>query len=149
MLFFKNGQKCTTITVPKMKCFIKDFFSKCDQIGSFLRIWSHVLKKSLMENSFYAVYNTHERSIVCSESVMSSLCWSLIFVLILSWWSLISEKLFLSVSNDWDTSVDVDSRLFWMIGRKVIDDTVTVDQILLLSSIFASIYLSFKTSTRS
>ena len=30
--------------------FIKDFFSKCDQIRSFLRIWSCLLKKSLMEN---------------------------------------------------------------------------------------------------
>ena len=29
---------------------IKDFFSKCDQIRSFLRIWSHLL---LMENSIY------------------------------------------------------------------------------------------------
>ena len=28
----------------------KDFFSKCDQIRGFLRIWSHLLKKSLMEN---------------------------------------------------------------------------------------------------
>ena len=34
----------------KMKFSIKDFFSKCDQIRSFLRIWSHLLKKSLMEN---------------------------------------------------------------------------------------------------
>ena len=33
-----------------MKFSIKDFFSKCDQIRSFLRIWSHLLKKSLMEN---------------------------------------------------------------------------------------------------
>ena len=32
-----------------MKFSIKDFFSKCDQILSFLRIWSHLLKKSLME----------------------------------------------------------------------------------------------------
>ena len=29
---------------------IKDFFSKCDQIRSFLRIWSHLL---LMENFIY------------------------------------------------------------------------------------------------
>ena len=36
-----------------MKFFIKDFFSKCDQIRSFLRIWSHLLKKSLMENFFF------------------------------------------------------------------------------------------------
>ena len=39
-----------------MKFSIKDFFSKCDQICSFLRIWSHLLKKSLIENFiFYAV----------------------------------------------------------------------------------------------
>ena len=30
----------------KMKFSIKDFFSKCDQICSFLRIWSYLLKKS-------------------------------------------------------------------------------------------------------
>ena len=33
-----------------MKFSIKDFFSKCDQIRSFLPIWSHLLKKFLMEN---------------------------------------------------------------------------------------------------
>ena len=32
---------------------IKDFFSKCDQIRSFLLIWSHLLKKSLMENFIF------------------------------------------------------------------------------------------------
>ena len=37
-------------TAQKMKFSIKDFFSKCDQILSFLRIWSHLLKKPLMEN---------------------------------------------------------------------------------------------------
>ena len=31
-----------------MKFSIKDFFSKYDQILSFLRIWSHLLKKTLM-----------------------------------------------------------------------------------------------------
>ena len=36
-----------------MKFFIKDFFSKCDQIRSFLRIWSHLLKKFLMENLIF------------------------------------------------------------------------------------------------
>ena len=39
-----------------MKFIIEDFFSKCDQIRSFLRIWSHLLKKSSMGNFiFYAV----------------------------------------------------------------------------------------------
>ena len=37
----------------KMKFSIKDLFSKCDQICSFLRIWSHLLKKSLMENFIF------------------------------------------------------------------------------------------------
>ena len=32
---------------------ISEFFSKCDQIRSFQRIWSHLLKKSLMENFFF------------------------------------------------------------------------------------------------
>ena len=36
-----------------MKFSIKDFFSKYDQIRSFLRIWSHSLKKSLMESFIF------------------------------------------------------------------------------------------------
>ena len=40
-----------------MKFSIKDLFTKCDQIGRKLQIWSHLLKKSLMENFiFCAVY---------------------------------------------------------------------------------------------
>ena len=49
----KRDYHCT-----KMKFFIKDFFSKCDQIQSFLWIRSHLLKKSLMKNFvFCAVYS--------------------------------------------------------------------------------------------
>ena len=40
-------------TAQKMKLSIKDFFSKCDQIRSFLRIWCHLLKKILMENFIF------------------------------------------------------------------------------------------------
>ena len=36
-----------------MKFSIKDFFSRCDQIRSFLRIWSHLLIKSLMGNFIF------------------------------------------------------------------------------------------------
>ena len=36
-----------------MKSSIKDLFSKYDQIRSFLQIWSHLLKKSLMENLIF------------------------------------------------------------------------------------------------
>ena len=37
-------------TAQKMRFSIKYFFSKCDQTRGILRIWSHLLKKSLMEN---------------------------------------------------------------------------------------------------
>ena len=40
-----------------MKFSIKDFFSKCNQIRRFLRIWSHLLKKCLMENFFFCAVN--------------------------------------------------------------------------------------------
>ena len=39
-----------TYTAQKMKFFIKDFLSKCDQIRRKLRIWSHLPKKYLMED---------------------------------------------------------------------------------------------------
>ena len=43
------------LTGQKMKFSIKDFFSKCDQIRRKpnLQIWSHLLKKSLMENLIF------------------------------------------------------------------------------------------------
>ena len=42
-------------TTQKMKFSVKDFFSKCDQIRRKLQIWSHSLKKSLMENFIFCV----------------------------------------------------------------------------------------------
>ena len=46
-------QSCPSYTAQKMKFSIKHFFSKYDQIRSFLRIWSYLLKKFLMENSIF------------------------------------------------------------------------------------------------
>ena len=66
------------LTTQKMKLFIKDFFSNCDQIHSFLRMWSNLLKKSLMENFF-----------LCSDYIKA-----LEFVKIT--YTLFFEKLFLS-----------------------------------------------------
>ena len=40
-------------TAQKMKFSIQNFFSKFDRIRSFLLIWSHLLKKSLMENFIF------------------------------------------------------------------------------------------------
>ena len=62
-------------TAQKMKLSIKGFFSKCDQVRSFLPIWWQLLKKSLMENFIFCavegsglkstsylmkLYNTHK-----------------------------------------------------------------------------------------
>ena len=49
------------ITAQKMTFFIKNFFSKCDQIRRKLRIWSHLLKKFLMENFIFCAVD-----IICS-----------------------------------------------------------------------------------
>ena len=43
-----------TDSAQKMMFFIKDFFSKCNQIRRKLRIWSHLLKKSFMENFIFS-----------------------------------------------------------------------------------------------
>ena len=51
-------------TAQKMKFSIKDFFSKWDQMRSFLRIWSHLLKKSLMECFIF-----------CAVVVVITRCW--------------------------------------------------------------------------
>ena len=59
MLFWKGGlilePASNNYTKQKMKFSIKDFSSKCYQIRSFLRIWSHLLEKSLTENFIFSV----------------------------------------------------------------------------------------------
>ena len=59
-----------------MKFCTKDFFSKCDQIRSFLWIRSHLLKKSLMENFIFRAVNVPcfnaNPSIPCNPSALFS-----------------------------------------------------------------------------
>ena len=57
------------VTAQKMNFSIKDSFSKCDQIHRKLRIWSHLLKKSLMENVFF--YKVSFNFIPCVEVKIS------------------------------------------------------------------------------
>ena len=58
----KKNSRCGPVkTTQKMKFSIKDFFSKCKEICSFLRIWSHLLKKSLMENFIFSAVTVHMR----------------------------------------------------------------------------------------
>ena len=50
-------------TAQKIKFSIKEFFSKCDQIRLVRRIWSHLLKKSLMENFIF--WCSESSSFIC------------------------------------------------------------------------------------
>ena len=59
-----NMMKCYC---TKMKFPVKDFFSKYDQIRSFLLIWPHLLKKSLMENFIFYVVPIHMLLILMKE----------------------------------------------------------------------------------
>ena len=52
-----------------MKFSIKDFFNKCDKIRSFLRIWSHLLKKSLLENIIFCAVNDRIRKHTSTKQV--------------------------------------------------------------------------------
>ena len=68
----KQAYLMSSITAQKMEFSIRDFFSKCDQIRSFLRIWSHVLMKSLMENFVFCAVNVWGRMtsfsvVICSH----------------------------------------------------------------------------------
>ena len=47
------AQKYILVTAQNLKFSIKDFFSKCDQIRWKLQVWSHLLKKSLIENFIF------------------------------------------------------------------------------------------------
>ena len=59
-----NILKHNSDTAQEMKISIKDFFSKCDQIRRTLPIWSHLLIKSMMENSFFEQCRSVESFIV-------------------------------------------------------------------------------------
>ena len=56
MFLLKTGESRDILdinTAQNIKFSIKDFFSNCDQIRSFMRNWSYLLKKSFMENFIF------------------------------------------------------------------------------------------------
>ena len=77
---------CLLHTAQKMKFCIKDFFSKCDQIPSFLWIWSHLLKKSLTENFIFCAVSYNCKSIYKLYKYKS------IYKLPDSWWDLATSR---------------------------------------------------------
>ena len=52
---YKDTRTTLIFIAQKMEFSIKNFFSKGDQIRRKLRIWSHLLKKFLMENFVFCV----------------------------------------------------------------------------------------------
>ena len=95
-----------------MKFSIKDFFSKCDQICSFLRIWSHLLKKFLTESSIFCAV----KWVNCLDNLFIMSCSTqgkLITILLIeytaqfptSWSLLLQEKKILRNESEKDYSV--------------------------------------------
>ena len=69
-----------------MKFSIKDFFSKCEQIRSFLWIWSHLLKKSFKQNLIFCAvtllwHHKFRKKILCKTKREKFLQEFLIFYL--------------------------------------------------------------------
>ena len=55
-------------TAQKMKLSVKEFFSKYEQILRKLRIWSHLLKKSLLENFIFLLNGRRRGSFPLSNN---------------------------------------------------------------------------------
>ena len=68
-----NGKESLLDTAQKMKFSIMDFFGKCDQIGRKLWIWSHLLKKSVMENFIFCAVGK-EKSGMSLTTVSQTAC---------------------------------------------------------------------------
>ena len=119
MALVSNGVKksAESFTAQKIKCSIKDFFSKYDQIRSFPRIWSHWLKKSLMENLvFCAVLYEFWRFLSMPFAFLYLNFWEILVFL-----NILKENLSLSETSDpWTTCLN-----FIMLGSFF----VTIDNI--------------------
>ena len=85
-----------TYTAQKKKFSSKDFFSKCDQIRSLLRIWSHLLKKSLMESFIFC-------ALVCREITFQWMSFTKFFKVNFLWllwsWKYLFKPVWLFRSN--------------------------------------------------
>ena len=69
----------------KMKFFMKNFFSKCDQIRRLRGIWSHLLKKSLMENFIFCAVSLSLKAVIrFAEQIIR---------VVSIWWDLCHEKI--------------------------------------------------------
>ena len=76
--------------VQKMKFSIKDLSSKCDQIRSFLWIWSHLQEKSLIKNFIFCALKLTvlaETSILLQDHVCFN--FMLKYYIMISFWQIL------------------------------------------------------------
>ena len=126
----KSNQKfhCT-----KMKFSIKHFFSRCDQIRTFLRIWSHLLTKSVTENFiFYAAYSPFWEtiSLLLTQSYFQTFYWQLLYAFVKCMFFLF---FFLKLKF----------KLFKRAGKITIGDGTFTNNYLLLNNSFGKWYINF------
>ena len=67
--FWRQSMQCT-----KNEVSIQNLLGKCDQISSFLQIWSHLLKKAFMENCIFCT--------VIAYSTLDTLCCDVAFIVL-------------------------------------------------------------------
>ena len=72
-----------------MKFSIKEFFSKYNQIRRKLRIWSHLLKKSSMENFIF----------LCSDIMLEVISWLLFYFFFLNLSLLVTQFSSISIPS--------------------------------------------------
>ena len=67
---FRKKIELLTLTAQKMKFAIKNFSSKCDQIRRKLKIWLHLLEKSLMEKLIFCAVAL----VICGQLHLREAC---------------------------------------------------------------------------
>ena len=85
----------TQYNAQKMNFFVKNLFSKCEHIRIKLRIYSHLLNKSLTENFIFCVVNIIGFTTESCKFFFKPNCQSLVyFTSINTWHRLVSSLLF-------------------------------------------------------
>ena len=86
-----------------MKFSIKGFFSKCDQIRSFLPIWSQLLKKYLMEKFFFCAVLSTQKALMALSYLRHSATRKALHLSTWNKWGTLFTKLLMAISSHYTT----------------------------------------------
>ena len=86
-----------------MKFSIKGFFSKCDQIRSFLPIWSQLLKKYLMEKFFFCAVLSTQKALRALSYLRHSATRKALHLSTWNKWGTLFTKLLMAISSHYTT----------------------------------------------